>query len=77
MFDRSAVECSLSYLILGLALPVAGVLAGGNSASARAAGPSATPLTWTQVHQAPAGQYFYSIFFPTPWQLPWPRVASC
>jgi photosystem II stability/assembly factor-like uncharacterized protein len=65
MFDRKGRGILAVLLILVLVVPAVGVLAAGNGGSQAVAAPAASPLTWTQVHQAPAGQYFYSIFFPT------------
>ncbi len=60
-----AVLVVLALVAPAMGVPAVGALAAGNSEAPLAAAPAATPLTWTQVHQAPAGQYFYGIYFAT------------
>lgn len=64
MFQRKGRGLFAVLLVLVLTVPAVGVLAAGNGGNAAAA-PDASALIWTQVHQAPAGQYFYGIYFPT------------
>ena len=52
-------------LIVVLAAPAAVALAAAGSVEISAPTPFDSPLTWAPVHQAPAGQYFYGITFPT------------
>jgi photosystem II stability/assembly factor-like uncharacterized protein len=64
MFDRKGRVLLAVFLVLALAIPAIGVFASG--AERGAAAPAApTPLSWTQVHQLPAGQFYYGIYFPT------------
>jgi hypothetical protein len=64
MFDRKGRVLLAVFLILALAIPAIGVFASG--AERGAAAPAAPkPLSWTEVHQLPAGQFYYGIYFPT------------
>ncbi len=55
-------------IIAALAIPAVGVFAsnGAGPVASPAAPAAAGDLTWTLVHQAPAGVYYYTIYFPTP-----------
>lgn len=64
MFDRKGRVLLAVFLVLALAIPAVGVFASSGSRVVAAA-PDAEGLTWTLVHQLPAGQFYYGITFPT------------
>lgn len=63
MFREKGRGVFAVLLVVALAVPALGVWASGNGASAAAVASVTETLNWTKVHQAPAGQYFYGIYF--------------